>query len=211
MRGPPVCLRDLTAEERSAVETLARSRTAPARRVERARIVLRASRGETPPAIPAALGVSAETVRGRIRRFNADGLAAFEDHHRSGRPATYSPDEVAAVIAPPLSAKSYPGRDLVRPQPPPARRARQEIDYGRRGKGYVFGAFCPATGAALTRPYPGRGATHWVAFLEAVEDWEAVAQATAYWNAPRHPFVWGRRRRHRPRRQPGSALLPKAA
>jgi transposase len=99
MRGPPVCLRDLTAEERSAVETLARSRTAPARRVERARIVLRASRGETPPAIAAALGVSAETVRGRIRRFNADGLAAFEDHHRSGRPATYSPDEVAAVIA----------------------------------------------------------------------------------------------------------------
>ena len=49
----------------------------------------------------------------------------------------------------PLSAKSYPGRDLVRPQPPPAGRARQEIDYGRRGKGYVFGAFCPATGAAL--------------------------------------------------------------
>ena len=100
MRGPPVCLRALTAEERSAVETLARSRTAPARRVERARIVLRASRGETPPAIAAAHGVSAETVRGRIRRVNADGrLAAFEDHHRSGRPATYSPDEVAAVIA----------------------------------------------------------------------------------------------------------------
>src|ERR687890_689589 len=104
MRGPPVCLRDLTAEERSAVETLARSRTAPARRVERARIVLRASRGETPPAIPAALGVSAETVRGRIRRFNADGLAAFEDHHRSGRPATYSPGEVATVIAAALAA-----------------------------------------------------------------------------------------------------------
>ena len=39
MRGPPVCLRALTAEERSAVETLARSRTAPARQVERARVV----------------------------------------------------------------------------------------------------------------------------------------------------------------------------
>ena len=38
MRGPPVCLRALTAEERSAVETLARSRTAPARQVERARL-----------------------------------------------------------------------------------------------------------------------------------------------------------------------------
>ena len=99
MRGPPVCLRALTAEERSAVETLARSRTAPARQVERARVVLRASRGETPPGIAEALGLSAETVRRRIRRFNAEGLAAFDDHHRSGRPATYSPDEVAAVIA----------------------------------------------------------------------------------------------------------------
>jgi Homeodomain-like domain len=63
MRGPPVCLRKLTAEERLAVATLARSRTAPARRVERARIVWRASRGETPPAVAAALGVDAETVR----------------------------------------------------------------------------------------------------------------------------------------------------
>jgi transposase len=184
----------------------------------------------------------------------------------------------------PLSAKSYPGRDLVvRPQPPPAGRARQEIDYGRRGKGHIFGAFCPATGAALTRPYPGRGAANWVAFLEAVESWlpqdiarvyaiadnlsshrgadvllfmlahprwemvfqpkyaaylnpiepwwkvlrslalagrrfetwdevaEAVAQATDHWNAHRHPFTWGQRRRHRPRRQPGIALLPRAA
>jgi len=89
MRGPPVCLRKLTAEEGSAVETLARSRTAPARRVERARIVWHASRGEAPPTIAAALGVDAETVRRRIRRFNAEGLAALEDHRRSGRPATY--------------------------------------------------------------------------------------------------------------------------
>ena len=40
---------------------------------------------------------------------------------------------------------------------------------------------------------------------------EAIAQAAEYWNAHRHPFAWGRRRRHRPRRQPGVALLPKAA
>jgi transposase len=44
------------------------------------------------------------------------------------------------------------------------------------------------------------------------ENWnevcQAVAAATAYWNTHRHPFVWGRRRRHRPRRQPGIALTP---
>ena len=104
MRGPPVCLRKLTAEERSAVETLARSRTAPARRVERARLVWRAGRAETPPSIAAALGLDAETVRRRIRRFNAEGLAALEDHRRSGRPATYSTGEVASVIAAALAA-----------------------------------------------------------------------------------------------------------
>jgi transposase len=100
----PVCLRPLTAEERMAVETLARSRTAPARRVERARIVWRATRGETPPAIAATLGVDVETVRRRIRRCDAEGLAALEDRPRSGRPATYSPDAVAAVIAAALTA-----------------------------------------------------------------------------------------------------------
>ncbi len=104
MRGPPVRLRDLTAEEASAVASLARSRTAPARRVERARILWRASRGETPPAIAEALGLSAETVRGRIRRFNAEGVGALEDHHRSGRRATYSADAVATVIATALAS-----------------------------------------------------------------------------------------------------------
>lgn len=47
------------------------------------------------------------------------------------------------------------------------------------------------------------------------ETWEEVEQAieaaTAYWNRHRHPFVWGRRRRHQPRRQSGIAKLPKAA
>ena len=86
------------------MESLARSRMAAARRVERARIVWRARRGETPPTIAETLGLSAETVRRRIRRFNAEGLAAFADHHRSGRPATYSADEVAAVIAAALTS-----------------------------------------------------------------------------------------------------------
>ncbi len=104
MRGPPVCLRELTAGEASAVESLARSRTAAARRVERARIVWRANQGETPPTIAETLGLSAETVRRRIRWSNAEGLAALEDHHRSGRPATYSPEQVATVVALALTA-----------------------------------------------------------------------------------------------------------
>jgi transposase len=188
----------------------------------------------------------------------------------------------------PEAAKSFPGQQLVRtasvPEPQtPAARARQEIDYGRRGKGYIFGAFRPATGEAFTQPYAGRTIVNWVEFLERVDTWvpqeaetvyaildnlnvhratdvllfslahprwefvfqptyaaylnliepwwkvlrslalkgrrfetwdqvcQAIAAATAYWNAHRHPFVWGRRRRHRPRRKSGIAALPKAA
>jgi hypothetical protein len=167
----------------------------------------------------------------------------------------------------------------------PAQRAKQEIDYGRRGKGYIFGALQPADGDAFTRPYDGRTIANWVDFLEQVEEWippevervyaildnlnvhratdvmlfsvahprwefvfqptyaaylnliepwwkvlrslalkgrrfetweevcQAVEGATLYWNAHRHPFVWGQRRRHRPRkhRQAGIASLPNVA
>src|SRR5437667_2378488 len=40
---------------------------------------------------------------------------------------------------------------------------------------------------------------------------EAVEAATAYWNAHKHPFVWGKRRRHRSSRRLGSAGLSKVA
>jgi transposase len=100
----PLCLRDLTAEERSAIEKLAHARTAAARQVERARILWHASRGASAPTIAAALGIDAETVRRRLRRFNAEGLAALEDHHRCGCPPTYTPPEVATVLATALTA-----------------------------------------------------------------------------------------------------------
>jgi transposase len=185
----------------------------------------------------------------------------------------------------PESAKSFPGQRLVHGDPNGEWRGRatQEIDYGRRGSGYIFGAFVPATGAALTVPYPRRTTTNVVAFLERVEGWLdpgiarvyvvldnlrahraldvllwalahprwefvfqpkyaaylnliepwwkvlrslalkgrrfatweavclAVAAATHYWNAHRHPFVWGRRARRRPARSTGIARLPVAA
>jgi hypothetical protein len=188
----------------------------------------------------------------------------------------------------PVAAKSYPGHQLARVEPQaeprrPAQRARQEIDYGRRDKGYVFGAFRPVTGEALTKTYGARSTLNWVDFLEQVDEWlpadldriyavvdnlsthrasdvllfslqhprwefvfqpkyaaylnliepwwktlrslalkgrrfetwaeveQAIEAATAYWSKHRHPFIWGRRRRHQPRRQSGIAKLPKAA
>ncbi len=46
----------------------------------------------------------------------------------------------------PEAAKSYPGQEAVNIQARPAQRAKQEIDYGRRAKGYVFGALWETTG-----------------------------------------------------------------
>ena len=71
----------------------------------------------------------------------------------------------------PQAARSFPGQQLVKPAAPEAERAKQEIDYGRRGSGYVFGAFQPASGAAFTHPYDRRTTTNWVDFLGEVEAW----------------------------------------
>lgn len=62
----------------------------------------------------------------------------------------------------------------------PMPRATQEIDYGRRGKGYVFGAFRPLTGEAFTRPYQSRSTANWVDFLSQVDHWLPVQAQRVY-------------------------------
>lgn len=95
----PLELRAPTRDERSALGHLAHSRTAPARAVERARIISRAHTGATAGEIAAACGVAPETVRRWIKRFNRDGVVGLEDRPRPGRKPTYSPEQVAEVIA----------------------------------------------------------------------------------------------------------------
>jgi transposase len=182
----------------------------------------------------------------------------------------------------PEAAKSFPGQALVH-QPDgehPTERAKQEADYGRRGKGYIFGAFKPRDGEVLTEAYDRRTTVNFVDFLEKVEAWlpgtiqriyaildnlqahrasdvllfslahprwefvfqpkyaaylnliepwwkvlrslalqgrrfetwaelcQAIREATKYWNVHRHPFIWGRRRRHKARRDRGIAIAP---
>ena len=92
-------LRTLSPEEHATVEKLAHSRTAAARLVERARILLLANQGHRVPAIAHQLQLTAITVRTWLKRFNAAGLAALTDKPRTGRPATYTPQQVAEVIA----------------------------------------------------------------------------------------------------------------
>jgi transposase len=92
-------LRELTAEEAQEIACLARSRTAPVRLVERARIVRLAHQGRRVPAIAAAVGVSAPVVRTWLMRFNTGGVAGLADAPRSGRPTTYPPEAVGELVA----------------------------------------------------------------------------------------------------------------
>ncbi len=100
----PLELRPLTPDERDAVERTARSRTAPARAVERARIVALARAGAGVAEVSRAVGVCEDTVRRWIRRFNAGGLDGLADAGRSGRPPTYTAEEVGEAVAASLTA-----------------------------------------------------------------------------------------------------------
>ena len=92
-------VRTLTDDERQGIERVVRSRTAPVRHVERARIVWFSSQGHHVPAIAAAVRVNPATVRLWLRRFNAQGLPGLADAPRSGHPPTYTAEQVGEVIA----------------------------------------------------------------------------------------------------------------
>jgi transposase len=100
-------LKKLTAEEQSAIDKLARSRTAPARAVERAHIILLARRGTRVPAMAKELELTEITVRTWLTRFNAAGRAGLQDRPRSGRPVTYQSEQVSAVIATALKNQQH--------------------------------------------------------------------------------------------------------
>ena len=95
----PIHVRELTVQEAEAVKRLTHSRTEAARKVERAKIVWLSQEGKLVPAIAEELHLDSKTVRAWLKRFNAQGLPGLEDAARSGRPPTYTPDEVGEVVA----------------------------------------------------------------------------------------------------------------
>src|SRR3954471_10731328 len=92
-------LRAMTAEEEQALRALAQSRTAQARLRDRARICWLSHQGQRVATIRAALGVADGTVRLWITRCNAEGVDGLRDRRRGGRPATYTPEQVGALVA----------------------------------------------------------------------------------------------------------------
>jgi len=99
MNAYRVKLRHLAPAERDQLEKLSRSRTAPARVNERARLLLALHRGETITSVAKGLHMTRHNIYNWIRRFNENGLKGLEDRPRSGRPHTYTIDERVEVIA----------------------------------------------------------------------------------------------------------------
>ena len=91
-------LRALTDEEEAGLQRLAHGRKAEVRLRDRARICWAAHQGRRVAAIAAELGVGDRTVRLWLKRFNAHGLDGLRDAGRSGRPPTYTAEEVGAVV-----------------------------------------------------------------------------------------------------------------
>lgn len=83
----------LDYEQRDELEQITRSRTGEVRRVQRAKILLMASEGDSDDKIAAAVGLNKSSVRGTIAKFFELGVyAALGDLARPGRPALIGND-----------------------------------------------------------------------------------------------------------------------
>jgi transposase len=106
-----------TAEQRSELMALARSRTEEARLVERAKIVLGCLDGKRNDVVGRELGVRPNTVGLWRQRFAAGGLAGLRDRARPGKPPKYGPDLRSRVLRqlelpPPEGLVSWDGAAL---------------------------------------------------------------------------------------------------
>ena len=94
--APPI---ELSSEQRTALQRLARQRSAPARVVERARVVLLAAEGLENKQIARRMSVTPEKAARWRERFLAGGIVALEkDAPRPGRTRTITNRRVKKVV-----------------------------------------------------------------------------------------------------------------
>lgn len=104
----------LIEAEQKALEAVVRTRTAPHRRVQRARLVLLAAGGMTNTAIGREVGLSRSQVVLWRQRFARGRLAGLEDAPRPGKPKRYNRTTEQRVLAqldvlPPAGHSSWSG------------------------------------------------------------------------------------------------------
>jgi transposase len=96
-----VKLRELTDEETQDVRRLAKSRTAPVRAVQRAKVIVALLEEPTLKASEAALRAgyrSAQSGVKWVKRFNEEGLAGLDDRARPGAPPRHSEEVRSKLI-----------------------------------------------------------------------------------------------------------------
>jgi transposase len=111
-RRPINPLRPLTAEERTALERLRRSHTAPAAEVARANALVAVADGQSFTAAAQTAGRrSGDAVAHLVARFNREGLAALPGRHGGGQPKRYTAPEQARILQ---EVQRAPDRDTDR-------------------------------------------------------------------------------------------------
>lgn len=95
----------LTSEEKTKLESILRSSTAPVRDALRSRIVLLAAAGHSNQEIAVQLGIHRHSVALWRHRFARQGLKGLEERPRSGRQRLYKADQVETIIDTTLSTK----------------------------------------------------------------------------------------------------------
>src|SRR5689334_10254497 len=121
MPGPELSALELSGEERLALETLVRRRTAGQQVVLRGRIILAAADGVNQSTIAARLGTTINTVRYWRRRWlglqhvpveELDAEERLADAPRSGTPARITSEQVARIVALACEAPGASGRPI---------------------------------------------------------------------------------------------------
>ena len=94
---------EVSEQQREELKAIVRKRTSPQQQVVRARIVLLASEGVGVHESMRRLRIARTTVqiwRRRWREADEEDVAAhLSDRPRSGAPATYTPEQVCAIVA----------------------------------------------------------------------------------------------------------------
>ena len=98
-RPPKQPLRPLTQTERTQLEALAHSRSAPADRIARAKEILAVADGNNFTRAAQAAGHRARRcVAALVVRFNHEGMLAIEGHHAGGPAIQYGPKEQERIL-----------------------------------------------------------------------------------------------------------------
>ena len=92
-------VRELSEAERATIEAWRGTRAGSVRRRDRACIVALSAQGWWVSDIARIVRVTPQVVRKWIKRFNVAGLDGLKDQPRSGRPPTYSAEQIGEVIA----------------------------------------------------------------------------------------------------------------